>query len=142
LIQIRRAPATTLNRLPQPLTILCIDDDPAILKLYEWRLAACGARVLCTADGRHGFSSAIESSPDLILLDNDLPDEKGVDLVGRLRSHPATADIHILMLTGSRTPALQRCVLMNAAVEVLQKPVNFPELIDTICRLTASRCVD
>src|SRR5580704_2479890 len=69
LMQIPYALVSSLNRLQPQLTILCIDDDPAILKLYELRLSVGGARVLTSANGHHGFSAAIESNPDVILLD-------------------------------------------------------------------------
>jgi CheY-like chemotaxis protein len=141
-MQIRHALVSPLNRLQPQLTILCIDDDPAILKLYELRLSVGGTRVLTSADGHHGFAAAIESNPDVILLDNDLAGEKGVDLLGRLRSHPATANIHVVMVTGSNTPALQRGALMHGVVDVLQKPVDCGLLIDTLNRLAAARRSD
>jgi two-component system, OmpR family, alkaline phosphatase synthesis response regulator PhoP len=118
-------------------TILCIEDDPAISKLYALRLPACGARVICSANGRDGYSTAIESNPDLILLDNDLPDGKGLDLLPRLRSHTSLADVPIVMLTGFDPRTVQRRSLALGVLDVLRKPVNFESLLQQIKQLAS-----
>jgi DNA-binding response OmpR family regulator len=134
-ITTRRAPLTPSNTANQPLTILCIEDDPGIARIYQRRLTAFGARVLLSASGRDGFATAVEAVPDLILLDNVLPDEEGVQLVKRLRSNPATAHIPVLMLTGSRRQGIERRVLVEGIAAVLEKPVDFDELFDYIWRI-------
>jgi DNA-binding response OmpR family regulator len=116
-------------------TILCIEDDPGVARIYERRLTAFGARVLLRASGRDGFAAAVETVPDLILLDNVLPDEEGVQLVKRLRSNPATAHIPVLMLTGSHRQGIERRVLVEGIAAVLEKPVDFNELFDHIRRI-------
>jgi DNA-binding response OmpR family regulator len=116
-------------------TILCIEDDPAISRLYELRLQAGGAHVICAGNGAHGYSLAIESSPDLILLDNELPDVQGVDLLARLRSHPSIAEVAILMLTGLDTRAIRRRLLIHGVIDVLTKPINFEQLLCQIARM-------
>ncbi len=91
-----------------------------------------------SANGRDGFATAVEAAPDLILLDNVLPDEEGVHLVKRLRSNPATAQIPVLMLTGSHRRGIERRVLVEGIAAVLEKPVNFDELFDHIRRVASS----
>jgi DNA-binding response OmpR family regulator len=117
-----------------PLTILCIDDDPAILGLYGLRLASIAARVLHAANALDGFKLAVEAKPDLILMDNDLPDEDGVRLLGRLMSHPDSAESRVMILTGSKRPEIVK-VALSHGVDVWEKPVNFRELMDYISRL-------
>jgi DNA-binding response OmpR family regulator len=136
-IPICGAPLQSANGSNTRFTILCIEDDPAISKLYELRLPACGARVICSANGRDGYSTAIQSNPDLILLDNDLPDEKGLDLLPRLRSHTSLADVPIVMLTGFDTRTVQRRLLALGVHDVLAKPVNFDNLMQYIKRLAS-----
>ncbi|HEX4070214.1 MAG TPA: response regulator [Planctomycetaceae bacterium] len=135
MISTRRPPLTPSNPADRPFTILCIEDDPGIARIYERRLTAFGARVLLRASGRDGFAAAAEAAPDLILLDNVLPDEEGVHLVKRLRSNPATAHIPVLMLTGSHRRGIERRVLVEGIAAVLEKPVNFDELFDHIRRI-------
>jgi DNA-binding response OmpR family regulator len=121
-----------------PLTILCIDDDPAILGLYGLRLASIATRVLHAANALDGFTLAVEAKPDLILMDNDLPDEEGVRLLGRLMSHPVSAESRVMILTGSKRPEIVK-VALSHGVDVWEKPVNFRELIDYISRLGFSQ---
>lgn len=134
----RRVPLNPSHTAEQRFTILCIEDDAAIARIYERRLCASGARILLSANGRDGFASAVEAAPDLILLDNDLPDEQGVDLVKRLRAHSATAHIPVLMVTGSHTSGIQRRMLCEGVIDVLEKPVNFKLLLDYIRQIASS----
>lgn len=128
-----------IDRSSPQLTILCIDDDPAILGLYALRLASIAARVIRAANGFDGFQLAVEAKPDLILMDNDLPDEDGVRLLARLKSHPAATKSRVMMLTGSKTPRIQQEALIHGVIEVWEKPVNFRELLDRIGRIDFSR---
>jgi DNA-binding response OmpR family regulator len=137
-ITTRRPPLTPSNPANRPLTILCIEDDPGVARIYERRLTAFGARVLLSASGHDGFATAVEAAPDLILLDNVLPDEEGIHLVKRLRSNPATAQIPVLMLTGSRRRGIERRVLVEGIAAILEKPVNFDELFEHIRRVASS----
>ena len=123
-------------------TILCVDDDPAIPKIYERHLKPYGLRVLCACSGQEGYTSALEASPDLILLEYLLPDEDGVQLLARLRAHPGTADVRVLMLTGSDTPAIRRRILFLGVSGVLEKPVDFGELIEQISQFGTLLPVD
>ena len=128
-----------MDRSSPLLTILCIDDDPAILGLYALRLASIAASVIRAVNGCEGFQLAVESKPDLILMDNDLPDEEGVRLLARLRLHPAAAESRVMILTGSKTPRIQQEALIHGVIEVFEKPVNFRELLDHIGRVDFSR---
>jgi DNA-binding response OmpR family regulator len=139
LSRLQHTPAAGIDRSSPPLTILCIDDDPAILGLYALRLASIAARVIRAANGCDGFQLAVETQPDLILMDNDLPDEEGVRLLARLRSHPAAAESPVMMLTGSKTPRIQQEALIHGVIAVWEKPVNFRELFDHIGRINFPR---
>lgn len=138
MIPIRRPSLATAKGMSRPFTILSIEDDPAVSRMCERRLAACGADVQCAGNGADGYALALAATPDLILLDNTLPDEEGVDFLDRLRSNTATADIPVMMLTGSDTAALQRRVITQGVVRVFEKPVNFDQLIEEIVRLAPS----
>jgi DNA-binding response OmpR family regulator len=128
-------PIARANRSCQPLTILCIEDDPAILNIYARRLASIAQRVLCAASGQDGYAIAIEASPGMILLDNDLPDAKGIDILKRLASHPATAEIPVLMVTGLATAETRRILMAQGVIDFFEKPIDFEELSAQVRRL-------
>ena len=126
------------NRSNAQFTILCIEDDPAISRLYELRLSAEGARVLCSGNGRDGYATAVRSNPDLILLDNDLPDEPGHQVLARLRSQPSLVDVPVVMLTGMDPRTMQQRVFACGVLDILSKPVNFHDLLQQIHRLATT----
>ncbi|HEV3302158.1 MAG TPA: response regulator [Planctomycetaceae bacterium] len=113
-------------------TVLCIDDDPEIARIWQIRLSRYGITVVCAADGADGFAMAREKSPDVILLDLCLPYEDGHQVLTRLRSDPQTRDIPVLMLTGGDARAVQRQASLHRADDYLSKPINFAELLERL----------
>ena len=79
--------------------LLVIDDDDAIAALAE-RIFSSVFDVSASATGIEGVLRAVEESPDIILLDFELPDMSGVDVTRDLRNRRETALIPIIMITG------------------------------------------
>ena len=79
--------------------ILVIDDDPTISELVSINLEMAGYDVNQAEDGIKGQALALQSPPDLIMLDLMLPKVDGFTVCQRLRRDARTADIPVLMLT-------------------------------------------
>ncbi len=71
---------------PRP-TILLVEDDPMVRRLYEDMLDRCGFAVVAAADGSNGLTAFYQASNlvQLVMLDLDLPDMTGLELLARLR---------------------------------------------------------
>jgi DNA-binding response OmpR family regulator len=110
-------------------TILCIDDDPDISKAIKLRLAPYGVEVLRAFSGMQGFWTALDSHPDLILIDLAMPDGDGNYIFGRLRSHPLTQNVPVIILSGQVNPGIKRTMLSQGVSAYLTKPLDFPDLI-------------
>ena len=82
--------------------ILVIDDDQAMLKLVEVIAAENGYEVVTAASGATGLRLALETDPDLILLDLVLPDMSGVEVCRRLRT--AGLKVTVLMISCLHDP--------------------------------------
>ncbi len=82
-------------------TVLLIDDEPAILELLTRTLLQKGFRILRTPDGRTGVEFATKYLPDVIILDFNMPQFSGTQIVEQLRAHPRTKNIPILINTGT-----------------------------------------
>jgi CheY-like chemotaxis protein len=95
---IRQSDKTTGKELK---TVLVIDDEPAILELLTKTLLQKGFRVLRAADGRKGVELATNYLPEVIILDFNMPEFGGIQVVEQLRAHPRTKNIPILINTGS-----------------------------------------
>lgn len=113
-----------------PPIILAIDDDPVILNLtvgllrkkYRLRPFTSGLtafKYLALPTGR----------ADLILLDYQMPDLSGPEIIARLRSDPATAGLPVIFLTGLGEEGDGAEMLKLGAVDYLKKPPAPAELL-------------
>ncbi len=117
--------------------VLCIDDDPEIREAISRRLADYGVEVVLAASGMPGYWAALESQPDVIIADLNVPDGEGDYLCSRLKSHPLTDRIPMVVLTGRANPAVQRQLLGQGVDAYLAKPINWTELLEALRRRVA-----
>jgi DNA-binding response OmpR family regulator len=125
-------PHSQTHEPPKHPQVLCIDDDPDISKILKIRLEPLGVDVLRAFSGMQGYWTALDMRPSLIILDMVMPDGGGNYIFGRLRSHPLTQKIPVLMLTGVNTPGVRRQMFGLGVDGYLTKPLNFDVLIDHI----------
>jgi len=114
--------------------ILCVDDDPDLQTTIELRMREYDVEIERAFYGMQGIVEAIETLPDLILMDLAMPNGNGEYLLECVKKNSATADIPVIVLTGMRDPNLKSRVLNAGAAVYLQKPVHFDELLHHISR--------
>ncbi|MEA3309809.1 MAG: ATP-binding protein [Chloroflexota bacterium] len=114
--------------------VLAVDDDPAIRSLLTQELTADGLRVQAVAWGGEAVAQARAQSPDLILLDLQLPDISGFDVLQILKAHADTASIPVVMLSAAD---VQQHSLELGAAAYLAKPIDGERLLETIWNLLA-----
>ncbi len=104
-VRIARRPAGEIERTEgwQPM-ILVVDDDPDLQKLIRTFLKMEGFNVRA-AFKRDDIPIALrqQPAPDLVLLDVQLPDANGFDILAKMRMHPALKTMPIIMLTAEAT---------------------------------------
>jgi len=83
-------------------TVLVVDDDPDLLKLLRTYLKLEGFNVR-TAERRDDIIGAFRQAPmpNVVLLDVELPDANGFDVLAKMRLHPLLKNVLVIMLTGS-----------------------------------------
>ncbi|MGI8752494.1 MAG: response regulator [Acidimicrobiales bacterium] len=79
--------------------VLVIDDDAVIVQLLRVNFEMDDYEVVTALDGPTGLVMAIESPPDVILLDVMMPEMDGLEVARRLRGHEATATVPIVFLS-------------------------------------------
>jgi len=101
--------------------ILAVDDEPSIRELIERFLASDGYQVTTVATGREFLEAVQRLSPDLCILDIDLPDANGVALLTQVRE---SSDVPAIMLTGADSAATAVLALRAGASDYLTKPLT------------------
>jgi two-component system, cell cycle response regulator DivK len=114
--------------------ILVVEDNEKNMKLFRDVLLATGYRTLEATTGTEAVDLAAEHSPDLVLMDIQLPDIDGVEALGRLRADSRTASVPVLALTAQAMQGDRERFLAAGFDGYLSKPVNIAEFVATVKR--------
>ena len=112
--------------------ILVVEDNEKNMKLVRDVLVATGYRTLEAATGDQAVELAAEHSPDLVLMDIQLPDLDGVQALHRLRADARTATIPVLALTAQAMRGDRERFLAEGFDGYVSKPVDVRELIEIV----------
>src|SRR3954465_6014319 len=115
-------------------TVLIIEDNDKNMKLARDVLQAKGYKTLEALTGEQGVRLAREKTPDLVLMDIQLPGINGIDALGQLRGDPKTAGIPVVALTASVTPTDRSAISAAGFDAFVSKPINLKEFLDTVKR--------
>ncbi len=104
-------------------TVVLVDDAADVRMLLQVLLELDGYAVTATADGATGLAAVRAERPDVVLLDVQLPGMDGTEVLRQLRADPPTADLPVVLLTGS--PEQDTAALLGlGATGVLRKPFD------------------
>ncbi|MFH0813280.1 MAG: response regulator [Pseudomonadota bacterium] len=112
--------------------ILLVDDTRLNRELAKDILELEGYQVLEADNGRDAIDSARQNNPAIILLDIELPDMNGLEVVRVLKEDTQTRDIPIIALTAHNLPSEQKNFLAAGCVGCISKPFDtksFPQMV-------------
>jgi putative two-component system response regulator len=107
--------------------ILAVDDTPENLDVVKGILAPENI-VRVAINGMVALKIAQKQSPDLILLDINMPGMDGYEVCGKLKSDESTAHIPVIFLTAELDSASKQKGLELGAADYVTKPIN-PEVL-------------
>ena len=107
--------------------ILAVDDTPENLDVVKGILAPENI-IRVAINGMVALKIAQKQSPDLILLDINMPGMDGYEVCSRLKSDESTAHIPVIFLTAELDSASKQKGLDLGAVDYVTKPIN-PEVL-------------
>lgn len=108
--------------------VLYIEDEQNQLDLMMEVLGMSGYNVFGALDGITGLKVVSEKSPDLILLDLNLPRMSGWDVITKLQGDNKLKNIPIVVITGdSDTEGMEKCITAGSS-GFLKKPLNYKQL--------------
>jgi CheY-like chemotaxis protein len=131
---------------PEPVStercdVLYIEDNSRIFASVRLLLGGKRAlKVLQATNGETGFALAQTRMPKLILLDLDLPDIHGSEVIQHLQKDPATVDIPVVVISGDATPSQIERLLVLGARNYLTKPFSaepFLAVVDEVMQESA-----
>lgn len=114
----------------QSTTVLVIDDDQSLGRLLAHWLHRDGHDVLAAETGADGLAALTRALPDAILLDINLPDADGVDLLQAIKARHPRVPV-VMMTVDADVDMVVRC-MQEGAFDYVPKPVDRTKLFTTI----------
>ncbi|HEY0858477.1 MAG TPA: PAS domain-containing protein [Albitalea sp.] len=126
------APALGAQRVARA-QLLYIEDNPINVMLIEELVASRpGLALVSEPDGARGVERARALSPDLVLVDMQLPDFDGFEVLRRLRAAPETAGIRCIAVSANAMPDDIARALAAGFLEYWTKPINFGAFLKSL----------
>ena len=122
-------------RRKRPRRVLVADDDPDILKVVAANLEAEGITVEAVSNGWEAQARALQTAPDLIILDIAMPGRTGLEVMEALQSRPETRDIPVVFLTARSSDADVWEGWKAGAAYYLTKPFDIEQLLHFVNHL-------
>ena len=127
-----RPAAPPLTVAGEAVRLLLVDDDPAVLRVYERCLARRGVSVVTACNGKQAVEQVMKGSFDVIVSDVSMPEMTGIEFLETVRAHDL--DVPVILMTGQ--PSFESAVhaIEYGVFRYLAKPVDVSELLETVTR--------
>ncbi|HSX06749.1 MAG TPA: response regulator [Candidatus Saccharimonadia bacterium] len=115
-------------------SVLIVDDDPLLSRLYSRTLTHEGFIVEVAENGQEGLEKAKAFQPDIILLDIMMPKLNGIDTLTNLKANAQTKKIPVVMLTNLADSHTKSRTLEQGAVHYIIKTKHSPAAIAVLLK--------
>ena len=119
-----------------PAHVVVVEDDPSQAQLFATWLGQINARVSICGSAQVARDTLLNETPDLVLLDVDLPDVDGFALARLMRQDPRLALVPVVFLTARQTVADELEGLRAGGDDFLAKPVERSHLVQVVLTRT------
>jgi CheY-like chemotaxis protein len=124
-------------------TILFIEDDPVVVKVYGAKFERDGFRVEVAEDGLVAMKTLLKVKPDLVILDLMMPKLNGVDVLKYIRATPELKAIPVIILSNAHMTFLaQEAAAIGAEKALLKSSCTPGRLIEVIQGLLSGEDVE
>jgi len=103
--------------------ILIVDDDPNMVHILARTLLEV-AQLHFAVRGQDALKKLDSHVPDVMLIDVEMPDMNGYEVLERMRANPKTRDVQVIMVTSHNDEVYRRRAMALGAVDFFVKPVN------------------
>lgn len=113
--------------------ILLVDDDTALITVFQTNLQKAGYEVVAAYDGKSGLEHAKADKPNLVLLDQVLPDIQGNEVLKTLKADPETKDIPVALLSNfSQKELMEEAINLGALDYILKYQIEPEDLVTKV----------
>jgi two-component system cell cycle response regulator DivK len=116
-------------------TVLLVEDRDVSRELARTLLEHSGYHVLEAASGAEAVSMAVESLPDLVLLDLQMPIKDGFQVLKELKSDQRSRTIPVVALTANAMQGDKERALRDGFTGYLTKPLSLSTIREELARL-------
>lgn len=114
-------------------TILIVEDDVFLVKVYQVKLQELGVEVLIAQDGNEALKYLEKDPPDLVLLDIMLPGVSGFDLLKAMRDNPRWKNVAVIILSNlSQTQDIERGQALGIKEYIVKANVRINDVVEKI----------
>ena len=118
--------------------VLLVEDNPANLALMQYLLQASGYSTLTAVDGREGVAVAQRESPDVILMDLQMPIVNGYEAARQVKEDPALRDVPIIAVTAFAMVGDRDKILARGFDGYIAKPIAPERFVSEVEAFIAS----
>lgn len=112
--------------------VMVVDDDPQLLTFIQNLLAPWGIKLKTLADPQRFWDSLTEFSPDLLILDVEMPALNGIELCQMVRNDPRWSELPVLFVTAHAEADTVERIFTAGADDCVSKPIVGPKLVARI----------
>ena len=116
-------------------TVLVVEDNDLNMKLFHDLLEAHGYNILQTKDGMEALRLAREHSPDLILMDIQLPEVSGLEVTKWLKEDEDLKAIPVVAVTAFAMKGDEEKIRQGGCEAYIAKPISVTNFLETVQRL-------
>lgn len=113
-------------------TVLVVEDNETNMALVREILSIDGYKMLEAENGRVGIDMAIETVPDVVLMDINIPEVDGVTAMKEIKGNEKTKSVPIIALTASAMKGDDTKMLDEGFDGYVAKPINLKDLLEEV----------
>lgn len=115
-------------------TILVVEDNELNMKLFNDLLEVQGYTILQAGNGDDAYRLAMDHTPDLILMDIQLPERSGTEVARQMKSEPQLAGVPIIAITAFAMKDDEERIRSAGCDDYLAKPISVTEFLEKVKR--------
>jgi two-component system cell cycle response regulator DivK len=119
-------------------TVLIVEDNELNMKLFHDLLDAHGYRTIQTRDGLEALDLARKHSPDLILMDIQLPEVSGLEVTKWLKDDEELKQIPVIAVTAFAMKGDEEKIRQGGCEDYISKPISVMKFLETVRRFLRS----